>query len=130
MFETVLLASSEIQEIPGPRPRRFAFLKAARTDPTQFLSALARDYGDVAKFHLGSAEVYLLSDPELIRQVLVTDARFFVKGEGLQRAKRLLGEGLLTSEGKFHLQQRRLLQPVFLKNHLRNYAATMGRHAQ
>ena len=135
MLETPFAPSPEIREIPGPLPPRFAFVKgfvfvkAARLDPTQFLSALARDYGDVAKFRFGPVDAYLLNEPELIRDLLVTNARFFVKGEGLQRAKRLLGEGLLTSEGKFHLQQRRLLQPVFLKNHLQNYAAAMGRHA-
>ena len=128
MIEAPFAPSPEIQEIPGPHPPRFAFLRAARIDPTQFLTALARDYGDVAKFRFGPVNAYLLSDPELIRDLLITNARLLVKGEGLQRAKRLLGEGLLTSESKFHLQQRRLLQPVFLKNHLQNYAAAMGRH--
>jgi cytochrome P450 len=48
-----------------------------------------------------------------------------MKGEGLQRAKRLLGEGLLTSEGEFHLRQRRLAQPAFHRQRIAAYAATM-----
>jgi cytochrome P450 len=48
-----------------------------------------------------------------------------MKGEGLQRAKRLLGEGLLTSEGEFHLRQRRLAQPAFHRQRIAGYAATM-----
>ncbi|MGH9847761.1 MAG: cytochrome P450, partial [Blastocatellia bacterium] len=46
-------------------------------------------------------------------------------GEGLQRAKRLLGEGLLTSESEFHLRQRRLAQPAFHRQRIAGYATTM-----
>lgn len=52
-----------------------------------------------------------------------------MKGEGLQRAKRLLGEGLLTSEGEFHLRQRRLAQPAFHRQRIAGYAATMVEYA-
>jgi cytochrome P450 len=61
--------------------------------------------------------------------VLVTHNRKFMKGEGLQRAKRLLGEGLLTSEGEFHLRQRRLAQPAFHRQRIAGYAATMVEYA-
>jgi cytochrome P450 len=37
----------------------------------------------------------------------------FVKGRGNQRARLLLGNGLLTSEGEFHHQQRRIAHPPF-----------------
>ena len=129
ILETPTLDPPALQPIPGPKQRGFGIPKAARLDPTGFVSDLARDYGDVAHFRLGPIDAYLLSNPDLIRDLLVTNARCFIKGEGLQRAKRLLGEGLLTSEGDFHLKQRRLLQPVFLKNRIQNYAAAMGRHA-
>ncbi len=52
-----------------------------------------------------------------------------MKGEGLQRAKRLLGEGLLTSEGEFHLRQRRLAQPAFHRQRIAAYATTMVEYA-
>src|SRR6185436_10561047 len=54
----------------------------------------------------------------------------FMKGEGLQRAKRLLGEGLLTSEGEFHLRQRRLAQPAFHRQRIAGYGATMVEYAE
>ena len=53
------------------------------------------------------------SHPDWIEDVLVTSAKKFTKGIALQRAKRLLGEGLLTSEGQMHLRQRRTIQPLF-----------------
>src|SRR4030095_2733472 len=49
----------------------------------------------------------------------------FMKGLVLQRAKRLLGEGLLTSEGEFHRRQRRLAQPAFHRQRIASYADVM-----
>lgn len=53
----------------------------------------------------------------------------FHKGRGLERSKRLLGEGLLTSEGELHRRQRRLAQPAFHAHRIANYAVTMGEYA-
>ena len=83
-----------------------------RRDPLEFLTEVAA-YGPVAHFRIGSQEVFLLSDPDAIEDVLVTRAGQFAKGRALERAKRTLGEGLLTSEGAAHLRQRRLMQPAF-----------------
>jgi len=48
-----------------------------------------------------------------------------MKGHVLQRAKMLLGEGLLTSEGEFHLRQRRLVQPAFHRQRIAAYTQEM-----
>jgi cytochrome P450 len=100
-----------------------------RRDPIGFLMNLAGQYGDLAYFKFGPQPVYLLNHPDYIRDVLVTHNRIFMKGEGLQRAKRLLGEGLLTSEGEFHLRQRRLAQPAFHRQRIAGYATTMVEYA-
>jgi cytochrome P450 len=47
----------------------------------------------------------------------------------LQRAKRLLGEGLLTSEGDFHRRQRRIAQPAFHRDRIASYAEKMVEYA-
>jgi cytochrome P450 len=100
-------------------------LLAFRRDMIGFLERTARVHGDVAYFTLGPQPVYLLSHPDDIKDVLITYNKSFVKGRGLQRAKRLLGEGLLTSEGEFHTRQRRLAQPAFHRQRIASYAATM-----
>ena len=53
----------------------------------------------------------------------------FHKGLALQRAKRLLGEGLLTSEEDFHRRQRRLAQPAFHRARIASYASVMTDYA-
>lgn len=98
---------------------------AFRRDPVRFLRRLARDHGDVVPFRLGPERLMLVNHPDLIRDVLVTNARCYHKGRGLEKAKRLLGEGLLTSEDDFHLRQRRLIQPAFHRQRIASYAETM-----
>ncbi len=103
---------------------------AFRRDPLGTLQRLAAAQGDVAVARFGTSRVFLLSHPDLIRDVLVTHNRLFMKGVGLQRAKRLLGEGLLTSEGDFHLRQRRLAQPAFHHARVAAYGTEMVKCAE
>ena len=97
----------------------------ARHDLASFLLGLQRDQGDVAHAWVGNLHVHLLAHPDHVRDVLVTHQRSFMKGHVLQRAKILLGEGLLTSEGDFHLRQRRLVQPAFHRQRIAAYAREM-----
>ncbi len=90
---------------------------------------MAREYGDVVAFKLGRQDVVLLNHPDYVKDVLVTRHKQFIKGAPLQRAKRLLGEGLLTSEGDYHLQQRRLAQPAFHRARIAAFAQAISEHA-
>jgi cytochrome P450 len=100
-----------------------------RNDLAAFLLSLHRDQGDVARTYIGSLRVHLVAHPDYVRDVLVTHQRAFMKGHVLQRAKLLLGEGLLTSEGDFHLRQRRLVQPAFHRQRIGVYAREMVNRA-
>ncbi|WP_045835919.1 cytochrome P450 [Hyphomicrobium sp. 99] len=91
-----------------------------------FFLDLARTYGSIASFRVGGWHLFLVSDPELIQQVLVTDARHYVKHFGARVFKPILGNGLVTSEGDFWLSQRRLMQPSFLKSLVLSYAPIMA----
>jgi cytochrome P450 len=115
----------------GPR-QRFPgeFTITAARDPLTFLTRAARRYGDVVEFSLGGGRAVLLAHPDDIRDVLVTNGRLFHKGRGLQRARLLLGDGLLTSEGEFHLRQRRLASPAFHRARVDSYAQTMAEYAR
>lgn len=115
---------------PGP-PSKFwglSFL-SFRKNPIGFLSDAAQRYGDLVGFRFGPQWAVLINDPDLIKDVLVTHGQVFGKGRGLQRAKRLLGEGLLTSEGSFHRRQRRLAQPAFHRQRVQGYGTVMTHYA-
>ncbi|MBS0233881.1 MAG: cytochrome P450 [Proteobacteria bacterium] len=91
-----------------------------------FFLDLAQTYGPVASFRTSRWRLFLVSDPQLIQQVLVTDARSYIKHFGARTFKPVLGNGLVTSEGDFWLAQRRLLQPAFLKAQVQSYAPIMA----
>jgi cytochrome P450 len=73
--------------------------------------------------------IYFVSDPELVKEVLVTNSAKFHKGGGVERLRPILGKGLLTSEGQVHHRQRQIIQPVFHHKSLKSYAEIMTRHA-
>jgi cytochrome P450 len=115
---------------PGPKTlipggTLFAF----RRDPIGFLTSAAHEFGDVAHFQAGSQQYFLVNNPEYIKDVLVTHHASFKKGRGLERAKAMLGNGLLTSEGEFHHRQRRLAQPAFHRDRIARYAGMMVEYA-
>ncbi|MGB8506817.1 MAG: cytochrome P450 [Pyrinomonadaceae bacterium] len=110
---------------PGPKKKLLGNIFAFRRDPLEFLTRLARDYGDITHFKIGPNDFYFLNHPDLIRDVLVTNHDKFHKGRALQRAKRLLGEGLLTSEGEHYRRQRRLAQPAFHRARVASYGEAM-----
>ncbi|MEZ5098439.1 MAG: cytochrome P450 [Thermoleophilia bacterium] len=114
---------------PGPAGRAGISPFRVRRDPLGLLVGLQRAHGDVVAFRVGPQRVWLLSDPDLIRELLVARHRETVKGRALQEARRVVGDGLLTSEGERHLRQRRLIQPVFHQERIAGYGAAMVDHA-
>ncbi len=119
------------EHAPGPKSKTPGDqLVAISRDPLKFMMKVARDYPDVAHFKLGSQHTFLLSHPDYIQNVLVAHDWNFLKGRGLQRAKKVLGKGLLTSEGNFHRRQRRLSQPSFHRQRIASYAEIMAEYAR
>src|SRR5205823_1500559 len=114
---------------PGPQ---LGFLRGFRTfrrDAPGFLLHPARTYGDVAWFRVGPFDIYLLSHPDHVRDVLVAGHHAVTKSRVLQEARRILGDGLLTSEGNTHKRNRRLLQPVFHHQRIVEYGEVMAVYA-
>ena len=111
----------------GLRPRSAA--AGFHTRPARIPDERGGSYGDISHFGFGSQSFFVLSHPDYIKDVLVTHNGNFMKGRGLQRAKRLLGEGLLTSENPLHRRQRRLAQPAFHKQRIASYGSLMVDYA-
>ncbi len=112
---------------PGPRglPLLGSSLELLH-DSLSLLTSAARTHGRVARLQLGPRIRFLLSGPEEIEQVLVVQQQKFSKSAMVRRvAERLLGQGLLVSEGELWRRQRRLVQPAFQRARLAEYAPAM-----
>jgi len=100
-------------------------------DPLAFGLSVARDFGDIAHYHIGPLHVYQLNHPDLARQILVEQPEKFHKPRLLKRAfGPFAGAGLVTSDGALWKQQRKLMQPAFNHSHLAKYGAVMVEHAR
>ena len=115
---------------PGPRSLvPGSALISFRLHPIKFLTTLASDYGDIAYVGAGSQHYFFINNPDYIKAILVTNQASFKKGRGLEQAKRMLGNGLLTSEGEVHHRQRRLAQPAFHRDRIARYAEIITAYA-
>jgi cytochrome P450 len=66
---------------------------------------------------------YIINHPDDIKRVLLSNHRNYTKGEGMDRVKILLGNGIMTSEGDFWRRQRRMMQPSFHRRVIDQFSA-------
>src|SRR6478752_6491460 len=112
--------------LKGPRGHwLLGVLPQLRTDMLGFFEQCVRDHGDAAYFRVANRRSMLLSHPDDIERVLVTENRQFIKNYALTFLRPLLGNGLVLNEGESWLRQRRLIQPAFSRPRVESYAATM-----
>src|ERR1700677_4305691 len=73
------------------------------------------EFGDIYRVFAPARGVYnyVINHPDDIKRVLLSNHRNYTKGEGMDRVKILLGNGIMTSEGDFWRRQRRMMQPDF-----------------
>lgn len=101
-------------------------LPQLRREAPAFLRTLP-EFGDVVRIRIGLEPVYVVNSPDLARQVLVGDARSYLKGAQFEIAARYFGHGLATAPGgASHLAQRRMLQPAFHRSRMAGYAEVMS----
>jgi cytochrome P450 len=97
----------------------------------EFLLEAHRTYGDVVRLRLGPRRAFAAFHPDHVYHVLVKRRENFTKqARGYQKLRKILGNGLLTSEGDFWLRQRRLAQPAFAPQRLAGFAAAMVNAAE
>jgi cytochrome P450 len=118
--------------IPGPKGLPFAGVaRELIADAPGYINTLADTYGPYVRFPVFLNDFYLVSDPELIREVLVTQVANFPKDDrDIEILSRMLGYGLVTTNGEAHKRQRRLTQPAFHTRRVEAYAGTMVDYAE
>ena len=117
---------------PGPRGREvFGFFGGGSISGTLlFLESAARQYGPMTSFRILHKRIYLVDDPELVREILVTRQHEFTRDSGATLLRELVGDSLLTREEPAHRERRRVLQPAFHKDQIASYAELMVREAE
>jgi cytochrome P450 len=104
------------------------------------LEALARDalgefcrrsrQGPIAPLKIGFRRGHLVSDPALIRQVLLDNvANYDKRTPSFDAVRIVLGNGMLTSEGNFWKRQRRIASPAFHGESVKRFAPILSRMA-
>jgi cytochrome P450 len=102
-------------------------------DPIARVNERFERYGDLYYAPLMGREIYALRHPAHLHEVFVNQASKFEKprqGVAADQLRRLLGDGLLTSNGELWRRQRRLIQPAFRKERLASYAGIIVQHTQ
>jgi cytochrome P450 len=94
-------------------------------DPLALFARCQAEFGPIARLRFGPHFYYLLNDPDLIHHVMHKNAKNYRKSRYYRGIKRVLGDGLFTSEGDFWRRQRRLAGPAFHRERLNAFAATM-----
>lgn len=105
---------------PGPRGLPYiGCLGGLLRDPMRFWNRIATRYGGIARVPLkGKTAVYLVSDPELLYELLVTNRNNYCKNTRYRAAVELFGKGLLLNENEAWKRQRLLSQPAFKADHV------------
>ncbi len=120
--------SNSIAPLYAPLPVIGAILEAQK-NPLEMFTRAAR-LGELVEVKFPYYRTFLLTSPPDVEHVLHDNYKNYAKqSRGYTALRRILGNGLLTSEGSFWLRQRRLAQPAFHKEHMAGWAKVMTRAA-
>ncbi len=115
------------KEATGPESISvLSLLRGHRFDPYERWTLIRRDHGPVAHYHYGIFNNFFISSAEGAKRVLQDNIGNYTKEHtAYKMVRRLVGNGLLTSEGSFWLRQRRLAQPAFHRDRIARMANLM-----
>jgi cytochrome P450 len=127
MTTTTLPATKAlVRRPPGPKGNfLLGSLAAVSRDWLGFYAKCAKEFGDIVYVRYLHVPICVLMHPRDIEYVLVTNPGNFTKSADYRALARVLGKGLLTSEGKFWQRQRGLIQPAFRRESIVSYAPVM-----
>jgi cytochrome P450 len=125
-----VVEAATIQRPPGPRGGELGMAMRFRKQPVDFFYDVVHNHGNICSFKVGSRWFYVVNEPEVVFDLLVTNNAKFVKDRSQRLTHLLLGQGLITSEGELHLKQRRLMQPYLHRNRVDEYGPSIVRYTE
>src|ERR1700704_1568047 len=116
---------------PGPKGSLILGVMPEFNRDTLGFVTRCRDYGNVVRTRFFYVPAYFIYHPNDIEYIVSTNARNFIKPMSLRSNffRRLVGNGLVTSEGDFWRRQRRLAQPAFHRQRISTYGDIMVEYA-
>ena len=112
----------------GPPVAADAFDIGSTDDSLERMIELFATYGDIYRVFVPARRsyTYVVHHPDDVKHILVSNHRNYTKGIGLDRVKILLGNGIMTSEGEFWRRQRMMLQPLFHRRVITQFAEVIA----
>ncbi|HWZ90751.1 MAG TPA: cytochrome P450 [Polyangiaceae bacterium] len=126
-------APTAVAEAPAPvdtptLPRSSWFgghLGLLAGDNIPFFERCEREF-PIVKLRVYHVPVFVVSDPNLIGEVLLTQRKNFEKPRSLKMLRRLFGQGLLTANYDVWQRQQSIMRPMFQPTQVRTYGPSMS----
>ena len=112
----------------APPEAELQFDVGSTDDSLERMIELFARHGDTYRVFVPSRRsyTYVIHHPDDVKRVLVSNHRNYTKGVGLDRVKILLGKGIMTSEGELWKRQRYMMQPLFHRRVITEFAAVIA----
>ncbi len=119
MLEDVRSERSGVPFPPGETRFSLARTRRFAKEPLELLLEYYERFGPIFTLRLLHSNVVFMLGPEANHYLLVSHASNFTWREGQFRDLiGLIGDGLLTIDGEFHRQSRRIMLPAFDRDHV------------
>jgi cytochrome P450 len=100
--------------------------ESIRRDFMQFRMQIQRECGDVVNLQMPHAHIHQITHPEDVAFILKNSGARFLKGSSWDHLRQMIGNGVITAEPPRWLEQRRALQPTFLRRYHDRFAARIA----
>ena len=105
----------------------WGFAREFRRDPLHLAAHLAQQHGGIVQLRVLHRPLIAISDPAIARHILHRNPENYPRSFQYRNATVTLGEGLLTVEGDSWHRARRMMQPAFRSDPVRDIAGvTVG----
>ena len=113
----------------APPEAELQFDVGSTDDSLERMIELFARHGDTYRVYVPARRsyTYVIHHPDDVKRVLVSNHRNYTKGVGLDRVKILLGKGIMTSEGELWKRQRYMMQPLFHRRVVTEFAQVIAR---
>src|SRR5262252_10281174 len=111
-----------------PPEAELQFDVGSTDDSLERMIELFARHGDTYRVYVPARRsyTYVVHHPDDVKRVLVSNHRNYTKGVGLDRVKILLGKGIMTSEGELWKRQRYMMQPLFHRRVITEFAGVIA----